>query len=140
SPATTSAPTRSSIAHHSNTQSSFPPKKTKYCRSYSGTMRETEESARIEGKVLNAVNLKQRILIIDIDRVIADTLAQIFSNKGFEARAFYDAERALAATEEWRPNFAVLEFILTDMNGLDCAIRLNQRYPDCAIILLFAQV
>ena len=103
-------------------------------------MRETEESARIEGKVLNAVNLKQRILIVDIDRVIADTLAQIFSNKGFEARAFYDAERALAATEEWRPNLAVLEFILTDMNGLDCAIRLNQRYPDCAIILLFAQV
>jgi DNA-binding response OmpR family regulator len=83
---------------------------------------------------------KQTVLIVDLDRVIADTLQQIFSSKGYEAKAFYDAESALTASEHWRPNLAILEVILMNMSGLDCAIRLKARYPDCQIILLNAVV
>jgi DNA-binding NtrC family response regulator len=35
---------------------------------------------------------------------------------------------------------AILEFILTGMNGLDCANELLEGHPDCKVILMYAQV
>jgi DNA-binding NtrC family response regulator len=86
------------------------------------------------------VNSAPRVLIVDYQSVIADTLVLIFAREGYEARAFYDAETALAAAEEWIPDLAVVEIILRHMNGLECAMRLCAKHPLCGIILTSAQV
>jgi DNA-binding NtrC family response regulator len=59
---------------------------------------------------------------------------------GYEVRAKYSGESALEAALEWQPDVAIIEFILTGMNGLDCANELLELHPDCKVILMYAQV
>jgi DNA-binding NtrC family response regulator len=77
-----------------------------------------------------------RLLIVDDEHIIADTLATIFTNAGYEAKAVYSAEEALALIEGWIPNLAIVDVILPGMNGIDLAIRLKSEVPDCRLTLI----
>jgi DNA-binding NtrC family response regulator len=78
-----------------------------------------------------------RILIIDDERVVADTLAKIFTNAGYEARVAYSAEAALELLdrEGWIPALAIVDVLLPGMNGVNLAIQLRARYPDMRLSL-----
>jgi CheY-like chemotaxis protein len=80
-----------------------------------------------------------RILIVDDERVIADTLALIFGKRGYEARTAYSAEDALGLIPTWAPDLAVLDVALPTMNGIDLAILLKAEYPACEVKLLSGQ-
>jgi DNA-binding response OmpR family regulator len=79
----------------------------------------------------------RRVLVVDDERVIADTLAQIFVNAGYDALAVYSAEEALRLIGDffWSPDLAILDVQLPGMNGIDLAIRLNAEYPTCRLTL-----
>ncbi|WP_109484999.1 response regulator [Occallatibacter savannae] len=77
----------------------------------------------------------RRILIVDDERAIADTLALIFKTQHYEARVAYAAERAIETLAEWRPDLAVLDVILPQMNGIDLAIVIKANYPSCHVLL-----
>jgi CheY-like chemotaxis protein len=81
----------------------------------------------------------KRVLFVDDERLIADTLAIIFSNRGYETRAVYSAEQALEMISGWLPNLAIIDVRLPGMNGVDLAIRLRAEYPDCKVSLLSGQ-
>lgn len=44
-----------------------------------------------------------RILVVDDDRIVADTLLLIFCARGFEGRAAYSGEDAAQIAIEWKP-------------------------------------
>jgi DNA-binding response OmpR family regulator len=73
----------------------------------------------------------KRVLFVDDERLIADTLAIIFSSQGYETRAVYCAEQALELISDWLPHLAIIDVQLPGMNGIDLAIRLKAEYPDC---------
>ena len=77
----------------------------------------------------------KRVLIVDDERTIADTLVLIFSNAGYEARAAYCGEDALALVEEWPPDVAILDVYLPGINGIALAIRLKAEFPECRLTL-----
>jgi DNA-binding NarL/FixJ family response regulator len=83
--------------------------------------------------------IQKRVLVVDSPS-IANPLASIFVKSGYEVRAEYSSEAALAS--DWQPDLAVIEmFILSErclMNGADCADQLRVRYPGCRFILLYA--
>ena len=81
-----------------------------------------------------------KMLIVDSQPTIAETIAEIFVRSGYEMRVRYNGESALEAALEWQPSVAIIEFILTGMNGLDCANELLAGHPDCKVILIYAQV
>ena len=66
-----------------------------------------------------------RVLIVDDERTIADTLVLIFSANGYETRASYSAEQALEIIADWLPDLAILDVVLPKMNGVDLAILLT---------------
>ena len=70
---------------------------------------------------------KKRVLIVDDERVIADSLAIIFANEGYDARAVYSAEQALQLFSEWVPNLAILDVRRPGMNGIELAIQLKEK-------------
>jgi DNA-binding response OmpR family regulator len=74
---------------------------------------------------------KHRVLIVDDESVIADTLVIIFSNVGYDARAVYSAEQALALVKEgeWLPQAAIVDVCLPAMHGIDLAILLKGLCP-----------
>ena len=80
-----------------------------------------------------------RILVVDDERVITDTLALIFSNEGYQARGAYSAEEALELIPHWLPQLALLDIRLPRMNGIDLAILLRAEYPDTRLLLFSGQ-
>jgi DNA-binding NtrC family response regulator len=83
--------------------------------------------------------VSRKILIIDDEPTIADTLALIFSSSGYEARTSYSAEQALEMLEEWHPDLAIIDVVLPGMNGIEFAIFLKASYADCQFLLFSGQ-
>jgi CheY-like chemotaxis protein len=81
----------------------------------------------------------RKIMVVDDEETIADTLALIFSSNGYEARSAYSAEQALEMLEEWRPNLAVIDVVLPGMNGIEFAIFLKASYTDVHFLLFSGQ-
>lgn len=76
-----------------------------------------------------------RIFVIDDEVVIADTLSAILRNNGYDATAFYDGESALAASAKCRPDVIISDVVMPRMNGVEVAIQISRRHPDCKILL-----
>ncbi len=51
--------------------------------------------------------VKPRVLIADDEQVIANTLAIILNQAGFDARAVYSGEKAIETVGEFKPNMLI---------------------------------
>lgn len=82
---------------------------------------------------------KTKILIVEDEQVVADTLGQILSAHGYEVRVVYSAEAAVTMVSGWPPNLCILDVMLPQMNGIELAVLLNRDLPDCRVILFSGQ-
>ena len=82
---------------------------------------------------------ERRILIVEDEKVVADTLGQILAAHGYQIRITYSAEDAVAAVGGWTPELAILDVMLPRMNGIELALVLRQRLPGCHILLFSGQ-
>ena len=82
---------------------------------------------------------KPRVLIVDDERNIADTLAMVFNMKGHEAMAAYSAESAVELIETFEPDIVLSDVIMGRMTGVDLAIYLSRARPDCKVVLFSGQ-
>ncbi len=82
---------------------------------------------------------KPRVLVADDERVIADTLAVILNQSGFEARAVYSGEKALELATTFAPDMLISDVIMADLNGIDAAIRMRALLPGIKILLFSGQ-
>lgn len=64
---------------------------------------------------------QHKVLIVDDERLIADTLATIFRQAGYLGSAAYSAEAVLDSASTWSPNLAILDVVLPGMNGIELA-------------------
>jgi DNA-binding NtrC family response regulator len=83
----------------------------------------------------------KRVLIVEDERTIADTLEKIFTDAGYDTLAVYSAEAALEflGDSPWSPDFSVIDVLLPTMNGIDLAIHLKTAYPDRKFTLFSGQ-
>lgn len=95
----------------------------------------TKASEPLNALTMPTYKNSRRILIVDDEIAIADTLALIFRSQHYDARVAYSAERAIETIAEWRPDLAILDVILPEMNGIDLAIVLKANYPVCHVLL-----
>jgi len=77
----------------------------------------------------------QRILVVDDESSIADTLARIFQTKGYEAVAVHSGEEAVAIVSTFLPDVAILDVMLGGLNGIEAASMIVQQRPSCRIVL-----
>ncbi|MBX6360009.1 response regulator [Pseudacidobacterium ailaaui] len=82
---------------------------------------------------------KPKVLVADDERVIADTLAIILNQSGFEAIAVYSGEKAVEMAESIKPDMLISDVIMTDLNGIDAAIKIRAMLPSCKILLFSGQ-
>jgi CheY-like chemotaxis protein len=83
--------------------------------------------------------LKPRVLVADDEQVIANTLAIILNQAGFDARAVYSGEKALEALDSFQPNMLISDVIMTGMTGIEAAIKTREKLPQCKILLFSGQ-
>jgi CheY-like chemotaxis protein len=84
-------------------------------------------------------NAKPKVLVADDERVIADTLAMILNQSGFDARAVYSGEKALELASTFAPDMLISDVIMADLNGIDAAIRIRSILPSIKILLFSGQ-
>jgi CheY-like chemotaxis protein len=82
-----------------------------------------------------AGDLKKRILVVDDEPVLADTLATIFRRAGYDARSVYSCEAALPLIESLQPVFVVADVVMPGMNGITLATKIRTSYPSCGVLL-----
>src|SRR5450755_2305095 len=82
---------------------------------------------------------KPKVLVADDERVIADTLAIILNQSGFDATAVYSGEKAVEAARAMQPDMLISDVIMTDLNGIDAAIQIRALLPTCKILLFSGQ-
>ncbi|MGA2730562.1 MAG: response regulator [Terracidiphilus sp.] len=81
-----------------------------------------------------------KLLIVDDERVIAESMAAIFNRSGYEARFAYSAEEALQIIAAWEPAIAILDVVLPAMSGIDLGILLRATRPSIKVILMSGQI
>lgn len=83
--------------------------------------------------------VKPKVLVADDDRVIADTLAVILGQNGYEASAVYTGSAAVERAKVVRPDLIISDVIMPDMNGIEAAIHIRKFLPQCKILLFSGQ-
>jgi CheY-like chemotaxis protein len=82
---------------------------------------------------------KPRVLVADDERVIADTLAIILNQAGYNASAVYSGTSAVEQAKAVKPDLVISDVIMPDMNGIDAAIKIRAALPACKILLFSGQ-
>lgn len=79
-----------------------------------------------------------RILLVDDEPLITDSLSYSLRREGFEVKAVSEGEQALKEMDEFEPDLVVLDIMLPGMNGLEVCrrIRANSSTP---VIMLTAR-
>jgi len=78
----------------------------------------------------------QRVLVVDDERLVADTLTLIFGKGGFEAQASYSASHALEQAREFKPDLLLCDVTMPGRDGLSLLKDINRELPACRILFL----
>lgn len=80
-----------------------------------------------------------KLLIVDDERYIVESLAELFScqqDLELEILTSYYADEALEIFNTQKIDFVFLDIQMPGMNGIELAKRINENWPDCQIIFL----
>jgi two-component system response regulator FlrC len=76
-----------------------------------------------------------RVLVVDDDVRIADSLVQILTATGHQAVAAYSAEAAMKLAEKINPEAMVSDVIMGPVSGIELTNHIREHYPDCRVLL-----
>jgi CheY-like chemotaxis protein len=80
-----------------------------------------------------------KILVVDDERRIADTLAEILEMSGFQVATAYDGWQALDAVVRFHPDYLLSDVLMPRMNGVELAIAIQKLFPSARILLFSGQ-
>jgi CheY-like chemotaxis protein len=82
--------------------------------------------------------MKQRVLVVDDDHLVADTLRLVFTANGYDTEAVYSAADALARALIFSPGLLLCDISMPEQSGLQLAEALHRELPNCKLLMLTA--
>jgi DNA-binding NtrC family response regulator len=76
-----------------------------------------------------------RVLVVDDEHTIADTLCTILNRSGYTTRVAYGGEEAVRIGEDWRPMILISDLVMPQMNGVQVGKAILRSLPACRVIL-----
>jgi CheY-like chemotaxis protein len=80
-----------------------------------------------------------RILVVDDEKVIADTIVQILNRNGFIAEAAYGGEEAIEKAKLACPELVLSDVLMPQIDGVEAAIAIRKHCPETRIVLFSGQ-
>ena len=78
----------------------------------------------------------QRVLIVDDDTMVADTLTLNFQKSGWDVRVCYSAKDGFECAREFKPNLLLCDLIMPGSNGLTLVEDVTRELPACRVLVL----
>jgi DNA-binding NtrC family response regulator len=80
-----------------------------------------------------------KIIVVDDEPIIADTLVDILNGEGYRAVAVSSGASAIKWARMIQPDVVISDVIMPEMNGIDTAKEILKMRPQCRIILFSGQ-
>ena len=80
-----------------------------------------------------------RILVVDDEILIADTIVQILNRNGFIAEAAYSGSQAIDLATRHCPELVLSDVMMPHVDGVEAAIAIREQCPDTRIVLFSGQ-
>jgi DNA-binding response OmpR family regulator len=87
-------------------------------------------------QTLSSENPRLKVLIADDEPIIANTLALILKQCGFDTVCALSGEDAVRAASACRPDVLVLDVYMRGISGIETALRIRSLYPGCKTIII----
>jgi DNA-binding NtrC family response regulator len=81
-----------------------------------------------------------RVLVVDDERIIADSLTRILSLSGFDATAAYSGEEARDEARTLKPDVLVCDVMMPGISGIEAALEICGFLPNCRVIFISGQL
>lgn len=84
------------------------------------------------------MNTKERIMIVDDEKIVRESLFHWFTDEGYEVDTAESAEAALKKFDKGKYDLILLDMKMPGMSGLDLLPKLKQIDGDCFVVLITA--
>jgi CheY-like chemotaxis protein len=82
---------------------------------------------------------KVKIIVVDDEALIAETVVEILNQEGFDAKSVSSGASAIELAKEIRPAIILSDVIMPGLNGIETGIKVREIVPHCKIILFSGQ-
>ena len=82
----------------------------------------------------------KRILVVDDERAIADSLAFMLSHEGYEVKPAYSGSEAVEIAKQFKPELLITDVVMPGVSGTDAAISISKSLPECKTLLFSGHV
>jgi CheY-like chemotaxis protein len=79
------------------------------------------------------------VLVVDDERLIADTVTEILTQHGFAAFKAYSGEEAVRLSQVLKPDIVLSDVLMPQMTGIQMAILIREALPTTQIVLFSGQ-
>jgi len=83
-----------------------------------------------------AIKTKGRILIVDDELVVRDSLGKWFTSEGYTARPVAGGREALETIQQMDFDIALLDIKMPGMDGMELQARLHEADPDLLVVIM----
>jgi DNA-binding response OmpR family regulator len=80
-----------------------------------------------------------KVLVVDDERIIADTVTMILAMSGYDVCAAYSGEMALDMARNFHPDVLITDVVMPGIRGIEVAIKMRELLPACKILLFSGQ-
>lgn len=77
-----------------------------------------------------------RILVVDDEELVANSLVQILNLSGFDASSLYSGSEAIDRANIAAFDVLITEVVMPEMTGIDAAIEIQKVLPNCKVLLV----
>lgn len=80
-----------------------------------------------------------KVMVVDQKQMVADRIAAFLRHNGFEAKATYSPDEALAVGRFWRPELILADVSEPGREVVEKNLGLCTALPDCRLVLMFSE-
>jgi|HubBroStandDraft_1064217.scaffolds.fasta_scaffold00199_25 DNA-binding response OmpR family regulator len=78
----------------------------------------------------------KKILVIDDDAAVRDTIVQILESEGYRVDSAGDGRRGLALFHSGRPDLTITDIIMPQMEGIEMITEIRKASPEAKVIAI----